>query len=98
MAANVTAASGDLAAVERKLADTTAALDKTTLLLARVAADLRQPAQGRSGDGRCGGASSGYSRGSGTDDESRRRPSRRPDSGHVFFGGAGWLFADLMVA
>jgi hypothetical protein len=28
----------------------------------------------------------------------RRQVSRGPSSGHVFFGGAGWLFADLMVA
>jgi hypothetical protein len=46
MAANVTAASGDLAAVERKLADTTVALDKVTTLLASAAADLRATVTG----------------------------------------------------
>ena len=29
---------------------------------------------------------------------SRRRVGFRADSGHVLFGGTGWLFADLMVA
>ena len=41
MAANVTAASRDLAAVEESLADTSKALDSATKALARVATDLR---------------------------------------------------------